>query len=78
MKRLFLLSAAVCLLGLTYAETVTRTFYFDFGMNGSSRGELTTSPDANNHYWNNIGNQEVASNKPSLDYVYSVDRKSVV
>ena len=72
MKRLFLLSAAVCLLGLTYAETVTRTFYFDFGMDGGTRGTITTSPDVNGHYWNNIGDKDITSNKPSLDYMYSV------
>lgn len=72
MKRLSLLFAAICLLCFANAETVTRTFYFDFGMSGSSRGELTTGADANGNYWNNIGDQEVTSNRPSLDYVYSV------
>ena len=72
MKRLFLLSAAVCLLGLAYAETVTRTFYFDFGMDGGTRGTITTSPDVNGHYWNNIGDKDVTSNKPSLEYVYNI------
>lgn len=54
------------------AETVERSFYFDFGMDGGTRGEITTSPDANGNYWNNIGNQEVTSNKPSLSYIYSL------
>lgn len=72
MKRLFFLFVAVCLLCFANAETVTRTFYFDFGMSGSSRGELTTGADANGNYWNNIGDQEVTGNRPSLDYVYSV------
>jgi len=72
MKRSWLLLAAISLFGFSHAETVTRSFYFDFGMAGSSRGELTTSPDINGHYWNNIGDQGVAGNRPSLDYVYSV------
>ena len=72
MKRLPLLLAALCLLTFVNAETVSRTFYFDFGMGGGTRGTLTTSPDANGHYWNNIGDQEVTSNRPSTDYVYSV------
>ena len=72
MKRFTLLLAAFCLLSLANAETVTRSFYFDFGMNGNSRGELTTGADANGHYWNNIGDQDVSSNRPSLDYVYNL------
>jgi len=72
MKRIILLFAAFCLIGFANAETVTRTFYFDFGMNGNSSGEITTSPDANGHYWNNIGDQGIASNKPSQDYVYDL------
>ena len=72
MKRLPLLFAAVCLLSFSYAETVTRTFYFDFGMDGGTRGVVTTSPDVNGHYWNNIGDKEVTNNKPSQDYIYSV------
>lgn len=63
---------------LVMAETVTRSFYFDFGMNGSSRGELTTGADANGHYWNNIGDQSVTNNKPSQTYVYNlVDASNV-
>lgn len=72
MKRLSLIIAALSLLGFSYAETVTRTFYFDFGMDGGTRGTVTTSPDDNGHYWNNIGDKDVTSNKPSLDYVYSI------
>ena len=72
MKRISLLLAAFCLLSFSYAETVTRTFYFDFGMDGGTRGTITTSPDGNGHYWNNIGHQSVTSNRPSLDHVYSV------
>lgn len=72
MKRLTLFITALCLLGFSYAETVTRTFYFDFGMDGGTRGTITTSPDDNGHYWNNIGDKEVTSNCPSIDHVYSI------
>ena len=72
MKRLTLIIAAFCLLGFSYAETVTRTFYFDFGMDGGTRGTITTSPDGNGNYWNNIGDKDVTSNKPSQEYVYSI------
>ncbi len=72
MKRTSMLLAAFCLLSFSYAETVTRTFYFDFGMDGGTRGTITTSPDGNGHYWNNIGDQGVTGNKPSKDYVYSI------
>ena len=71
MKKLFLfLSLIACT--MLHAETVTRTFYFDFGMDGGTRGTITTSPDANGHYWNNIGNEEVSNNKPSLTHVYNL------
>ena len=71
MRKVILL-VALCATPLLFAETVTRSFYFDFGMDGGTRGTVTTSPDANGHYWNNIGNQSVTENKPSLDYVYSL------
>ncbi len=78
MKRFALFLIAACLLSYANAETVTRTFYFDFGMDGGTRGTITTSPDGNGHYWNNIGNEEVTSNKPSLTHVYSlVDEANV-
>lgn len=72
MKHISLLVAAFCLLSFANAETVTRSFYFDFGMDGGTRGTITTSPDANGHYWNNIGDQEISGNRPSLDYVYDI------
>lgn len=71
MKKFFLLVCTFVSI-VASAQTVTRSFYFDFGMNGSSRGELTVSPDANGHYWNNIGDQGVTSNRPSTDYVYNL------
>ncbi len=47
-----LLFFTVCPLG---AQTVVQTFYVDFGENNvSDRGNLTTSPDTNGHYWTNV------------------------
>lgn len=37
------------------AQTVTQTFYVDFGYNNnSSKGMMTTSEDENGHYWTNV------------------------
>ena len=70
--RLSLLSTMfVCVLTLS-AQTVERSFYFDFGMSGGTRGTITTGADIYGHYWNNIGDQEVTSNKPSLNHVYNL------
>ena len=51
MKRISSLLVALCMLGFAQAETLTRSFYFDFG---SSNNVLTSGADANGHYWNNI------------------------
>ncbi len=78
MKRLFSLVLLGTALTLS-AQTVERSFYFDFGMDGGARGELTTGADVYGHYWNNIGDQSVTSNRPSTDVVYSiVDADSTV
>ena len=75
MKTKFLSAIIVCTMfasNALNAQTVERSFYFDFGMSGGTRGELTTSPDANGNYWNNVGHKGIASNRPSKDSVYSV------
>ena len=41
-------------------------------MDGSSRGQLTVGADVFGHYWNNIGHLGVASNRPSLDSIYTL------
>lgn len=41
---------------------LAQTLYFDFGSQTESQGSLTEGADANNHYWNNITNNE-AGNK---------------
>ncbi|WPV67084.1 RICIN domain-containing protein [Chitinophaga sp. LS1] len=37
----------------TYSQ---RTYYIDFGPNDVTNGNITTSPDVNGNYWNNITN----------------------
>jgi len=71
-KKVFFLGFLSIATLLANAETLSRSFYFDFGMNSSTRGELTTGADANGHYWNNIGDQGVSSNKPSQSFVYQL------
>ena len=51
MKRISSLLVALCMLGFAQAETLTRSFYFDFG---NSQNQNTVSPDVNGHHWNNI------------------------
>ena len=56
MKRLAFLISVLCTLYSVLplsaqAETLTRSFYFDFG---SSNNVLTSGADVNGHYWNNI------------------------
>ncbi|SEM33294.1 Por secretion system C-terminal sorting domain-containing protein [Chitinophaga rupis] len=56
MKKLFLYLLILCLGTVdTYAQTL-RTFYVDFGPNDVSNGNITTSPDRNGNYWNNVTN----------------------
>ncbi|WP_343673184.1 RICIN domain-containing protein [Chitinophaga sp.] len=54
MKRLlYFLSILCCITIDTYAQ---RTYYIDFGPNDITNGNITTSPDVNGNYWNNITN----------------------
>ncbi|WP_217603618.1 RICIN domain-containing protein [Chitinophaga sp. GbtcB8] len=56
MKKLFLYLLILCLGPVdTHAQTL-RTFYVDFGPNDVSNGNITTSPDVNGNYWNNVTN----------------------
>ncbi|RFM34077.1 RICIN domain-containing protein [Chitinophaga silvisoli] len=54
MKKLLYLLFLLCSV-TTYAQTL-RTFYIDFGPNDVTNGNITSSPDANGNYWNNITN----------------------
>lgn len=56
MKKLFIYLLVFCLGTInTYAQTL-RTFYVDFGPNDGSNGNITSSPDVNGNYWNNVTN----------------------
>lgn len=48
---------------------LVQTLYFDFGSQVDGRGSLTVDPDANNHYWNNIANND--GNYAAVNTVYS-------
>ena len=48
---------------------LVQTLYFDFGSQMDGRGSLTEGPDANNHYWNNITNND--GNYAAINTVYS-------
>lgn len=48
---------------------LVQTLYFDFGSQTDGRGSLTEGPDANNHYWNNIANND--GNYAAVNTVYS-------
>lgn len=36
------------------SQTLTQSFLLDFGCNDVTNGDITTSPDGNGNYWNNI------------------------
>lgn len=48
---------------------LVQTLYFDFGSQTDGRGSMTEGPDANNHYWNNITNDD--GNYAAINTVYS-------
>ena len=48
---------------------LVQTLYFDFGSQTDGRGSMTEGPDANNHYWNNITNND--GNYAAINTVYS-------
>lgn len=48
---------------------LVQTLYFDFGSQVDGRGSLTVNPDVNNHYWNNIANND--GNYAAVNTVYS-------
>ena len=48
---------------------LVQTLYFDFGSQTDGRGSMTEGSDANNHYWNNITNND--GNYAAINTVYS-------
>ncbi len=62
MKHSFLIALfSLSALTLSAAETLERSFYFDFGVVGRENAAAVTNPDANGNYWNNIGAEVTAS-----------------
>lgn len=55
MKKTFLTGLAALTLLSVSAETLQRSFYFDFGVTGRSNATAVVNPDGNGNYWNNIG-----------------------
>lgn len=53
MKKLLLLLSLAFGLASVQAQTLGQTMYIDFGSNAGTQGQITPSPDANGHYWNN-------------------------
>lgn len=57
-KSLILAAIAIAATNLTsLAETVTQTFYIDFGDVNAGRGRTTDGADVNGHYWTNVKSQ---------------------
>ncbi len=76
MKKTLLTGFAALILLSVSAETLQRSFYFDFGVTGvTNRGGATAvvNPDGNGNYWNNIGAEVTASPwRVSKDADYSL------
>lgn len=43
------------------ANDIDQVFYFDMGVKDGTNGNITVSPDANSHYWNNITTPSASS-----------------
>ncbi|MEI6554530.1 MAG: Ig-like domain-containing protein [Paludibacter sp.] len=52
-KLLLLICISVSIFGLS-AQTLGKTLLFDFGPNDVTNGNITSNPDVNGNYWNNI------------------------
>ena len=71
MKKSGIVVGLLCITLMATAQTVGNSYYFDFGMDGSSRGALTKGADINGHYWNNIS-QVSTNNKADQSVSYSL------
>jgi len=63
-KLFYLIILCLCIVN-AYAQTL-RTFYIDFGPNDVTNGNITTSPDINGNYWNNITNTSTTASSVYL------------
>ncbi|MCF6404507.1 RICIN domain-containing protein [Chitinophaga filiformis] len=74
MKKVLFYLLILCLGAIdTYAQTL-RTFYIDFGPNDVTNGNITSSPDVNGNYWNNVTN--TGTSAPSLYLVTNKNTSS--
>lgn len=72
MKKLYVYLLLLCLGTLTTHAQTLRTFYVDFGPNDVTNGNITSSPDVNGNYWNNITNTSTTAAS-----VYLVTNKNI-
>lgn len=73
MKKTLLTGFAALTLLSVSAETLQRSFYFDFGVTGREKAAAVVNPDGNGNYWNNIGAEVTASPwRVSKDADYSL------
>ena len=56
MKKIILLISFFVAIVSSNAQTLDKTLLFDFGPNDITNGNITTNPDINGSYWNNITN----------------------
>jgi uncharacterized protein YjdB len=57
---------ATCTVTVTDIVVTATTIYVDFGPNDSTNGNITSSPDVNGNYWNNITNTSASSTAVNL------------
>lgn len=56
MKKLLFYLLLLCIIAIDTSAQTLRTFYVDFGPNDVTNGNITSSPDINGNYWNNVTN----------------------
>ena len=65
--RRIILSLILCMaISFANAQTLNKTFLFDFGASDGVVGNITTSPDVNGSYWNNITNSAASATVSNL------------
>jgi len=61
MKRILFYLLMLCIITIDTSAQVLRIFYVDFGPNDVTNGNITSSPDANSNYWNNVTNTSTSA-----------------
>lgn len=65
MKKFYLLLVNLFLISCLFAQD--KTYLIDFGPNDMANGNITSSPDANGNYWNNV--IDPTTNGPAINLV---------